>query len=182
VRPIEFYRRATNVAMRTSAARQSRAAVVAALRAAGCVFAEDEARLLIDAAGTMDELAAMVARRAGGLPLEHVLGWAQFWGLRIVVEPGVFVPRRRSEFLVRQAAVLARRRETADRSPVVVVDLCCGSGAVGAALVADLSRSSCMPSISIRQPCAVLGVTSHQARGCTRATSTSRCRWAFAAG
>jgi release factor glutamine methyltransferase len=127
--------------MRTSAARQSRAAVVAALRAAGCVFAEDEARLLIEAAGTMDELAAMVARRAGGLPLEHVLGWAQFWGLRIVVEPGVFVPRRRSEFLVRQAAVLARRRETADRSPVVVVDLCCGSGAVGAALVAELDRT-----------------------------------------
>jgi release factor glutamine methyltransferase len=128
--------------MQASAARQSRAAVVAALRAAGCVFAEDEAGLLIDAARTPDELAAMVARRVAGLPIEHVLGWAQFCGLRIVVEPGVFVPRRRSEFLVRQAAMLARvDLRTADRPSVVIIDLCCGSGAVGAALVATLGRA-----------------------------------------
>ena len=50
----------------------------------------------------------MVDRRAAGQPLEHVLGWAEFCGLRIAVDPGVFVPRRRTEFLVRQAAALAR--------------------------------------------------------------------------
>jgi release factor glutamine methyltransferase len=102
-------------------------AVVSALRAAGCVFAEDEARLLIEAAGTPDELAAMVDRRVAGLPLEHVLGWAEFCGLRIAVEPGVFVPRRRTSFLALSARALAR-------PGAVVVDLCCGSGAVGAAL------------------------------------------------
>src|SRR5262245_30858755 len=128
--------------MRASAARPSRAAVVATLRDAGCVFAEEEAGLLIDAARSPRELAVMVARRASGLPLEHVLGWAQFCGLRIVVEPGVFVPRRRSEFLVRQAAALARADpQTADRPSVAVVDLCCGSGAVGAALVAELDQA-----------------------------------------
>jgi release factor glutamine methyltransferase len=107
--------------------------IVTRLRAAGCVFAEDEARLLISAGRTSADLAAMVDRRAAGLPLEHVLGWAEFCGLRIAVDPGVFVPRRRTEFLVRQAAALARARP-------VVVDLCCGSGAVGAALVAALDR------------------------------------------
>jgi|SRR5262245_23022389 len=128
--------------MRASAAGQSRPAVVAALRAAGCVFAEDEARLLIEAAGSSDELVAMVAQRVAGLPLEHVLGWAQFCGLRIVVEPGVFVPRRRSEFLVRQAAKLARASaKAAGRPSLVLVDLCCGSGAIGAALVAELDRT-----------------------------------------
>ena len=126
--------------MQASAARQSRPSVVAALRAAGCVFAEDEARLLIDAAGSSDELTAMVARRVAGHPLEHVLGWAQFCGLRIVVEPGVFVPRRRSEFLVREAVALARTGSGAADRPIVLVDLCCGSGAVGAALVAELGR------------------------------------------
>ncbi|TDD61957.1 putative protein N(5)-glutamine methyltransferase [Actinomadura rubrisoli] len=105
--------------------------VVSALRAAGCVFAEDEARLIISAAGTPDELSAMVARRASGLPLEHVIGWAEFCGLRVAVDPGVFVPRRRTEFLVRQAAALAP-------AAAVVVDLCCGSGALGAALAASL--------------------------------------------
>jgi release factor glutamine methyltransferase len=105
----------------------SPSAVVTALRAAGCVFAEDEARLLIEAAGTPDELAAMLDRRVAGLPLEHVLGWAEFCGLRIAVEPGVFVPRRRTGFLARSALTFVR-------PGAVVVDLCCGSGAVGAAL------------------------------------------------
>ncbi|MCI0689335.1 MAG: putative protein N(5)-glutamine methyltransferase, partial [Sporichthyaceae bacterium] len=110
-------------------------AIVARLRAAGCVFAEDEARLLMSAAATPAELAAMVDRRAAGVPLEHIIGWAEFCGLRISVEPAVFVPRRRTEFLVHQAAALARSgRRT------VVIDLCCGSGAVGVALLAALDR------------------------------------------
>ncbi|EYT78705.1 SAM-dependent methyltransferase [Streptomyces sp. Tu 6176] len=104
-----------------------RAAVVAALRAAGCVFAEDEAELILTAARTPGETAALVERRAAGLPLEHVLGWALFHGLRVAVEPGVFVPRRRTEFLVDEAVA-----QVPDAS--VVVDLCCGSGAVGTAL------------------------------------------------
>jgi release factor glutamine methyltransferase len=108
-------------------------AVVDRLRAAGCVFAEDEARLLVSAARTPADLTSMVERRASGLPLEHVLGWAEFCGLRVAVDPGVFVPRRRTEFLVHQAVDLTPRR------PVVVVDLCCGSGAVGLALAAALA-------------------------------------------
>src|ERR1700751_1700531 len=103
--------------------------IVTRLRAAGCVFAEDEARLLIAAARTPAELDVMVGQRVAGLPLEQVLGWAEFCGLRITVTPGVFVPRRRTEFLVRQAAALARRGD-------VIVDLCCGAGAIGAALAA----------------------------------------------
>ena len=51
----------------------------------------------------------MVDRRVAGLPLEHVIGWAEFCGLRIAVDPGVFIPRRRTEFLVRQAVALARQ-------------------------------------------------------------------------
>jgi release factor glutamine methyltransferase len=109
--------------------------VIARLRAAGCVFAEDEARLLISAASSSSALAAMVERRAAGLPLEHVIGWAEFCGLRIVVDPGVFVPRRRTEFLVERATALVRE---SGPTPAVVVDLCCGSGALGAALATAL--------------------------------------------
>ncbi|MPY80435.1 MAG: putative protein N(5)-glutamine methyltransferase [Actinophytocola sp.] len=109
----------------------SRPDIVARLRSAGCVFAEDETRLLLSAARTPADLAAMVYRRVNGTPLEHILGWAEFHGLRITVEPGLFVPRRRTEFLVSHAAALAT-------SSAVVVDLCCGSGAVGAALLAEL--------------------------------------------
>jgi release factor glutamine methyltransferase len=113
----------------------SRTAIIARLRAAGCVFAEDEAKLLISAAPTLAELDGMVDRRVAGLPLEQILGWAEFCGLRIALDPGVFVPRRRTEFLARQAIAVAPK----SASPVVV-DLCCGTGAVGAALAATLDR------------------------------------------
>jgi release factor glutamine methyltransferase len=109
----------------------SRSDVVTRLRAAGCVFAEDEAELLMSAAETAAELDAMVRRRSTGIPLEHLLGWAEFCGLRISLTPGVFVPRRRTEFLARQAIALAR-------PGAMVADLCCGSGAVGAAVAAAL--------------------------------------------
>lgn len=105
--------------------------VASTLRQAGCVFAEDEARLLVEAAADSGDLTAMVAQRVAGRPLEHVLGWAEFCGLRIAVDPGVFVPRRRTEFLARQAATLAGPGS-------VVVDLCCGSGAVGAVFGNDV--------------------------------------------
>jgi release factor glutamine methyltransferase len=143
------------------------------------VFAEDEAQLLISAARGPDELAAMVGRRAAGLPVEQVIGWAEFCGLRIATDPGVFVPRRRTEFLVREAAALAGQAigsaargssPAQDSSPAqgssparggpparsgppardgsptlaggrapVIVDLCCGSGAIGVALAAALA-------------------------------------------
>jgi release factor glutamine methyltransferase len=103
------------------------------------VFAEDEARLLASAARTPADLSAMVDRRVAGVPLEHVLGWVRFCGRRIALDSGVFVPRRRTEFLARQAIALARG-VARERRPAVVVDLCCGSGAVGAAVLAAVRR------------------------------------------
>jgi len=103
--------------------------VVRALRAAGCVFAEDEAALLVAAATSADGLEGLVARRVAGEPLEQILGWAEFAGLRVRVAPTVFVPRRRTELVVREAA----SRLCPGR---VLVDLCCGTGAVGVAVVA----------------------------------------------
>ncbi len=101
------------------------ARVETALRAAGCVFAAEEAALLVDATADHDSLAALVQRRVDGEPLEHVLGWAQFATLRIKVGPGVFVPRRRTEFVARVASRLVPAGGT-------LVDLCCGSGAIAA--------------------------------------------------
>jgi release factor glutamine methyltransferase len=111
--------------------------IVLRLRAAGCVFAEEESALLVEAAASPDELEALVLRRVAGEPLEYVVGWAEFCGVRMVVEPGVFVPRHRTELLVERAADLVRG---ADRDVPVVLDLCCGSGALGAAVAAVSER------------------------------------------
>jgi release factor glutamine methyltransferase len=122
--------------MSASASPRALSIVVSKLRSAGCVFAEDEARLLSAAARTDAELAELVDQRTNGLPLEHILGWAEFCDLRIAVDPGVFIPRRRTEFLLSHAAVLARKAG----SRPVVLDLCCGSGAIGVALAAALGE------------------------------------------
>jgi release factor glutamine methyltransferase len=102
---------------------------VARLRAAGCVFAEDEARLIHEVARSPEDLEHLVAARVAGTPLELVVGFAEFCGLRVAVAAGVFVPRQRTTLLVERATALLR-------PGAVVVDLCCGTGAIGAALAA----------------------------------------------
>lgn len=106
------------------------------LRAAGCVFAEEEAALLVgeilgsrrsDPLANRVDLERMVVQRVSGVPLEYVVGWALFDGIRVRVGDGVFVPRHRTELLVEAAASVTRAGDT-------VVDLCCGSGAIGLAL------------------------------------------------
>ncbi len=118
-----------------------RTAVAATLRRAGSVFAEDEADVLIAAARTTAELDVLVRRRCSGEPVEHVVGWAELCGRRILVDPGVFVPRRRTEHLVAEAL---RRTGGGVR---VVVDLCCGSGAVALVLAEELGRRGARPKV-----------------------------------
>jgi release factor glutamine methyltransferase len=108
-----------------------RAEITVLLRAAGCVFAEDEAEVMLATTTDPGALAGLVARRAAGLPLEHVVGWADFCGVRVAVAEGVFVPRPRTALLVREAAAMA-----SGMPRPVVVDLCCGSGAIGVAVAA----------------------------------------------
>ena len=106
--------------------------LVARLRAAGCVYAEEEAALLLAAADGAG-LEALVARRVAGEPLEQVLGWAEFAGRRVRVLPGVFVPRRRTEALARLAVDLL-----AGRSAPTVLDLCCGTGAIAVVVAQEV--------------------------------------------
>ena len=99
--------------------------IVAQLRAAGCVYAEDEADLLrAEAAG--DPLEGLVARRVAGEPLETVLGWVGLDGVRLRVGPGCFVPRQRTLLLAREAV---------EAHPATFVELCCGVAPVAALVV-----------------------------------------------
>lgn len=117
------------------------------LRAAGCVYAEEEAALLTAAAPTPAELVDLSARRCAGVPLEHLLGWADFAGTRVAVAAGVFVPRARTGLLVDLVVGIVRDGTVEDPTQnrqfchglsqqPLVVDLCCGSGAVAAAVLA----------------------------------------------
>ena len=123
--------------------------VAGELAAAGCVSARAEAAWLVEEAPDEEALAAMVARRAAGEPLQYVIGWAPFGRLRLAVGPGVFVPRPETETLADRAAAFLRGRprprpegfgEPQGGAPVkpIAVDLCTGSGAIACFLAAEV--------------------------------------------
>ena len=81
------------------------------------------------AAGDGSRLESLVRRREQGEPVEWIVGWAPFCGLRVIVHPGVYVPRVQTEVLARRAAALVP-------AGGIAVDLATGSGAVAAVLMA----------------------------------------------
>ena len=107
---------------------RERLRVVAALTEGGCVAPAEEADALFlassDGVGRIEDL---VARRLSGEPLAWITGSVLFCGVRILVDPGVFVPRPHTEALARRAASLLPDEG-------IAVDLCTGSGAVAAVL------------------------------------------------
>ena len=108
--------------------------IVTRLRRPGTVFAEDEAALLLAEAVDTAGLAAMLDARVGGLPLEPSSGWAEFCGIRV---------RWRRACSCRAGArrLVVPARRAGHRPGDVAVDLCCGTGALGAALPRPLPGS-----------------------------------------
>jgi release factor glutamine methyltransferase len=106
-------------------------ALAALLSGAGFVAAEDEAdQLLVCAAGDLEILDSLVARRLTGEPLGWITGSVSFCGLELRVDPGVYVPRWQSEPLARRAVECLPTNGTA-------IDLCTGAGAIARTLIAN---------------------------------------------
>ena len=106
----------------------------AELLAAHAAGTERSRLTLLDApdAGFYERFGDAVAVRARRVPLQHITGTAPFGPLRLMVGPGVFIPRPETESLLEW--VLAQQLP---REPVIV-DLCTGSGALALALAAAL--------------------------------------------
>jgi release factor glutamine methyltransferase len=107
------------------------ATLAALLSSAGFIAPEEEAdELLACAAGDVELLDSLVARRLTGEPLAWIIGRVSFCGLEIRVDPGVYVPRSQSEPLARRAV---------DRLPGngTAIDLCTGSGAIARTLMSN---------------------------------------------
>lgn len=112
---------------------------MARLRAAGCVFAEDEALLILEDGRDIEML---LRRRERGEPLAHVLGWVDFAGLTVEVDPGVFVPRPQTVALAEHAVAL---------EPAIAVDLFAGAGAIASVLAARTSARVVAGELEVRE-------------------------------
>jgi release factor glutamine methyltransferase len=89
---------------------------------------------------------AGIAARARGIPLQYVLGEAEFFGARFAVGPGVFIPRPETEAVLERVIGALRGMAARRRAPLRLLDLGTGSGCIAATLARELS------------PCLVVGV------------------------
>jgi release factor glutamine methyltransferase len=107
---------------------EERMRVLHALAEGGCVAPGAEANALLRASsegvGPIEEL---IAHRLHGKPLAWITGSMRFCGVRVRVDPGVFVPRPHTQALARRAVSLLP-------DVGIAVDLCTGSGAVAVVL------------------------------------------------
>jgi len=107
---------------------EERMRVLRALAEGGCVAPRAEADALLRASsegvGRIEEL---IARRLLGEPLAWITGSVRFCGVRVLIDPGVFVPRPHTQALARRAVSLLP-------AAGIAADLCTGSGAVAAVL------------------------------------------------
>lgn len=92
---------------------------------------------------TEEEYMELIRRRAERIPLQHITGVQEFMGYTFRVNPHVLIPRQDTETLVTEAAktIQSTPREKLSffeklkgRKEWDVLDLCCGSGAVGISL------------------------------------------------
>jgi release factor glutamine methyltransferase len=81
----------------------------------------------------------LVRRRAGGEPLQQILGETEFWSRPFKVEPGVFIPRPETERLIETCLRLLEPLRRADRAPLAV-EIGCGSGIIAVTLALELPR------------------------------------------
>jgi release factor glutamine methyltransferase len=97
--------------------------------------------VLEEAASRVGERAAaaraMARRRAGGEPLQYVLGHWPFRELDLVVDHRALIPRPETEVLVGLALDRLAVRHAGGRAPAVVVDLGCGTGAIALSIATE---------------------------------------------
>ena len=104
-----------------------------------------ESRLLLEYQNRVpdnlsDRYFELIGRRAAGEPLQYIAGYQEFMGFKIKVDRRVLIPRLDTEVLVEDAVSLIE--EGSLRGEVIgapiknaeILDLCCGSGAIGIAM------------------------------------------------
>ena len=80
----------------------------------------------------------LIKRRLAGEPVAYLLHEHEFWGMTLVIEPSVLVPRPDTETVIEVARALRNDRA----APCRVLDLCTGSGAIALAMAKELPAAT----------------------------------------
>jgi release factor glutamine methyltransferase len=76
-----------------------------------------------------DRYRGLIGRRIEGCPVAYLVGYKEFFSLRLEVGPAVLIPRPESEFVVMECLRLAEKMEAPE-----IVDIGTGSGNIGIAV------------------------------------------------
>jgi len=126
----------------------------------------------------------LIERRARREPLQYLLGWEDFHGLRLAVTPDVLVPRPETEALVERALAVLRRKGGA---PSLVLDVGTGSGAIAVTLAVEVPSARIVATdVSLgalrtaRENARRHGVSDRVRFACSDADSALKCGGQFA--
>ncbi len=89
---------------------------------------------------TINRLYGMVKRRLKREPLQYIFGETDFYGMKIEIGPGVLIPRPETEIVVEKAIEEARGLKKDE--PMMILDLCCGSGCIALSLAGRFPDAS----------------------------------------
>ena len=84
-------------------------------------------------------LTALLARRLKGEPIAYILGEKEFWSLPLNVSVDTLIPRPDTEILVEKALDIALEKLHKKNSPLRILDLGTGTGAIALALTSELT-------------------------------------------
>lgn len=77
---------------------------------------------------TVELFKQLVEARKNNKPLQYILGSTNFYGLNLVVNENVLIPRFETEELVENTIKIIKNKFN---KPIKILDLCTGSGAIG---------------------------------------------------
>ncbi len=145
--------------------------VAKTLKAGGIEFAEKEAEILIRHGLHMDTVTIyrdnpelkedqrtaieeMINRRLRHEPLQYILRYIEFLGLKLIVGPGILIPRPETELMAeyaiktvkREALSVKHKTENSElqtpNSKLYILDLCTGSGCLALALAKEFPQAN----------------------------------------
>jgi release factor glutamine methyltransferase len=116
---------------------------------------------------TAEELSAfreLVRRRAAREPVAYLIGYREFWSLKIAVEKGVLIPRPETELLVEELIKIFKP-PSGERLQAAILELGTGSGALSIALAQELKQCS-IYATDISSSALIIAQRNSRAHGC----------------